>query len=354
MNHPVIHVVRRFGRVGGMESYVWHLVHELSTRGIQVFVVCETVYEEPNEKIRIIKVKSLSERHRWRAMMRFRERVAVKLRERFAGTPVLIHSHERSFQHQITTFHGPPIGTHPVWKYFSFLNLRISAWREMEKAELFGPNVDYILFVSNQIMMELKSSYPLIAKKKLGLAWPGTNIVRSCNSAKSSKDKTGIKFLFVGKEWKRKGLDLAVRIVAEFRRIYSHGTLTVIGVDAQHLPRSLQAHDWLIFSGWVSDIPWADFDILLHPARKEPFGMVVGEARANGIPVAMSTNVGASDLNFLDTQVIDFHAPLHAWTDAIAYLLSNTANICENKWTWADLADLHVNEYYPSLDPVIL
>ena len=38
---PIIHIVRRFGCVGGMESYVWNLTHELIKQDVQVEIICE-------------------------------------------------------------------------------------------------------------------------------------------------------------------------------------------------------------------------------------------------------------------------------------------------------------------------
>ena len=37
----ILHVVRRYGPVGGMERYVWELTHELRKLGHEVEVLCE-------------------------------------------------------------------------------------------------------------------------------------------------------------------------------------------------------------------------------------------------------------------------------------------------------------------------
>jgi len=302
---PVIHIVRRFGRVGGMESYVWHLVHGLVDQNIQVAVVCEQVCESPEASIRIVQVEASSVRPRWKSMMTFRALVDQKIRDIFCGQTVLVHSHERSVCHQVTTFHGPPIEPPRGLGWLSRFNKRFIAWRQMELNELLGPTVQMILPVSSQVQEQLINRYPEIKGKKMLLAWPGVSQASRSSSLFIRKPSTCVNFLFVGKEWKRKGFDIAVDVVDEFQRSYGTASLTVFGVDQTDLPRSTRALEWISFQGWSSSIPWSDFDVLLHPARKEPFGMVVAEARSHGIPVAMSSQVGVADLKFSATEILD-------------------------------------------------
>ena len=91
----LVHVVRRFGCVGGMERYVWELTHRLIARDIKVVVVCEEVFGVPHPNIKIIKVDRSPPRPRWRSMVRFRAEVDDLVRAKLAGTTAIIHSHER-------------------------------------------------------------------------------------------------------------------------------------------------------------------------------------------------------------------------------------------------------------------
>ena len=159
MSLPVIHIVRRFGRVGGMESYVWHLVHGLVDQDIQVTVICEQVCESPEASIRIVKVETSSARPRWKSMMTFRALVDQKIRDMFRGQTLLIHSHERSVCHQVTTFHGPPIEPPRGFGWLSRFNKRFTAWQQMELKELLGPNVQVILPVSSQVQQQLTKHF---------------------------------------------------------------------------------------------------------------------------------------------------------------------------------------------------
>ena len=337
-----------------MESYVWHLVHGLAKTGIEVVVVCEKVFESPADPIRIIQVDAAPERPRWKSMMTFRARVDQKIRAEFHDRAVLIHSHERSLCHQVTTFHGPPIEPPKGCAWISCFNKRISAWQQMERDEVLGPSVQMVLSVSSRIQEQLANRYPAIIDTKVDVAWPGVTPSAGYSSPSTLMGLDQARFVFVGKEWKRKGLDIAIRIVAEFRLSHCQATLTVFGVNQDEIPRSMRALKWMQIRGWSPMIPWLDFDVLLHPARQEPFGMVVAEARSHGVPVLMSSLVGAADLGFSGTRILDVTAPPAEWSQAAAELIETNTGEPELKWSWSDLVAKHIETIYPQVDPVIL
>ena len=164
MRPLVIHIVKRFGRVGGMETYVWNLVHGLILHGQRVAVVCEEILEQPARTIQIFEVNKGLKRPRWKSMMCFRDNVQQLITEQFTDQLVLIHSHERSLYHQVSTFHGPSIksGTRAWLSKFS---KRISAWQKLESDELLADNVQVVLSVSSRVQKDLKRHYPQIEGK---------------------------------------------------------------------------------------------------------------------------------------------------------------------------------------------
>lgn len=347
--YPVVHIVKRLGRVGGMEAYVWHLVHGLAQSGIQVFVVCEEVCESPGDDIRVFKVEASPERPRWKSMMTFRGRVKQLIENEFSGQSIIIHSHERSICHQVTTFHGPPISRTVGLSWLSKFDRRYSAWRRMEEDELLNPGVQMVLPVSSMVRDELLNRYPEVAMRKLDLAWPG---VRPSSGTLPKTQRThldNVKFVFVGKEWKRKGLDIALAVVQEFRKLHPSATLTIFGITREDLPVGARSLQWVTVKGWSPQIPWSSFDMLLLPSRKEPFGMVVSEARAHGLPVLMSTDVGAVDLGFSSASVINVTAPTRRWSESAGQLILHSDSTPEVKWTWDDLVKKHISFIYPQI-----
>lgn len=345
----IVHIVRRFGLVGGMESYVWRLAHGLSERGCNVSVVCEQVMGEVSPDIEILQVDKAQNKRRWKSMLIFRERVDKLLKVRFKGEEVIFHSHERSLSHQVTTFHGPPIDSGMNLTWIKNLSPRIKAWRQMERDELLSPRVELVLPVSSQVRDALISHHPELIAKQIHLGWPGVN-ERVDQEVHDSYELGSVRFIFVGKEWKRKGLRRAIDIFWNIRITNPNSTFDVYGVDPSAVPMRMRERNGLRFMGWSSEIPWANYDLLIHPAESEPFGMVVAEARAYGLSVLMSDRVGAADLEFDDVRIVPLKAPLSEWVSALNTLLVLSARVGEVKWTWSNLVNLHCETVYPRLN----
>ena len=348
----VVHIVRRFGPVGGMEKYVFDLTHELVNLGINVLVVCEEISHHYDPKINIKRVKIPACLHRWQSMLAFRE-VVSEFCEQFLGQcDVIIHSHERSICHHVTTFHGPPL------KQKSFLdglglNRRYNAWAEMELSEVTAPAVKKILCVSSLVKFQLAEKYPSLVDASYEIAWPGYpgKPVRGSELTPfRTRSSRPLKALFVGREWKRKGLALAHQVVKEFRRKYFDCSLDIFGPDSSELPRRLIIDGDVIIHGWRSAIPWHEFDVLLHPAHNEPFGMVVPEARINGVPALISTATGSLALNFEGVEACGVDEPISTWLQSLYYLIKKpNAYTAETRWTWQQLAKLHLHDIYPAI-----
>jgi len=351
MDVPIVHIVRRFGRVGGMEAYVWNLVHGLAERGFAVYVVCEKVLDTYSSQITTIRVKPAAERPRWKSMLLFRERAKNALLEQFAGTVVKIHSHERCLGHHLTTFHGPPMAHPSKWNLIGKLNRRVNAWLAMESSELESDHVQVVVPVSAKISEQLARRYPGICNKVIHTGWPGISSVSPAkNIAHDQFTKTKVlQCLFVGTEWRRKGLKRAVEVVEKYIQHHGAARLTVYGPDAKTLPASIRNNPMVQLKGWEQNIPWHLYSVLIHLARDEPFGMVIPEARKHGLSVLMSDQVGASALGFQKCYVTKLSSPLANLAFALFKISADLDSKSEILWTWDQLVDLHVNEIYPNI-----
>jgi UDP-glucose:(heptosyl)LPS alpha-1,3-glucosyltransferase len=102
--------------------------------------------------------------------------------------------------------------------------------------------------------------------------------------------------LFVGSDFPRKGLDLAIRALASDSSTNTH--LLVCGRDRaapfRDLAERCSLGSRLHFLGPRDDVPrlMSAADILLHPARQETAGMVLLEALTYGLPVLCTSNCG--------------------------------------------------------------
>lgn len=311
MGLKILHVVRRYGPVGGMERYVWEVTRELAALGHEVVVICERCHAEKPQGITVHELGEIAPKPRWLSLLRFGKRVARWL-EQYPHPGFVIHSNERLAAHDVTTFHGPPFAAvrdKPWWKKIS---LRIAMQfylerRELEAARFIVPNS---IFIKEQLV----HYYPEYAHKLTDPVVPGVSAMpqRAWQAAPADGGIVG----FVGKEWQRKGLSLAMQIVAQLRQERQNLELWVVGPrpeEVQHLFAGWQGGYRLL--GWRSDVEHLrQIDVLLHPARAEPYGMVITEAMAAGARVLVSDVCGAkSEVDPQGGAVVSLDAPLERW-----------------------------------------
>lgn len=310
----VLHVVRRYGPVGGMERYVWELTRELRKLGHEVEVLCEVCLAEKPADIAVYELGQIAWRPRWLSLLRFGWRAARWLKVH-PHPDWLVHSHERIDVHDVTTFHGPPFASvfeKPFWR---LLSIRVLMQLYLERRELTKPHC--IVPNSQAISKQLAHYYPQLAGKLTVPVVPGVQPgkLRAQRTVPAGGGVIG----FVGKEWQRKGLPLAAGIVARLRRTRPELELWVVGPqpeEIRHLFAGWQGGYRLL--GWSEQSHYAEFDVLLHPARAEPYGMVISEAMAARVPVVVSDVCGAAAQVAPDAgAVVPLDASAERWADEL-------------------------------------
>lgn len=105
--------------------------------------------------------------------------------------------------------------------------------------------------------------------------------------------------LFSSYEFHRKGLRF---VIEALQKLPGNVKLLVIGKDNPvpyiKLAAELGVKDRIIFTGFVESINsyFAASDIFVFPTTYEPFGLVITEAMASGLPVITSKTAGAAEL----------------------------------------------------------
>lgn len=348
MKTSSVHIVRRYGLVGGMENYVLELTQALAKKGHTVKVLCET-NEYPTKKalIEVVELGNHFKKPRWLAQWNFSKRVSEHLKSKKHHN-VIVHSHERSSDHHVTTFHGPPF-LNRKRRALDFLSPRISMWTQLEKQELLGDQVKVILPNSPLIAQQLASYYPSVANKIGEPAYPGVSALYAQKKDRNNNLTIG----FIGREWKRKGLDIACQIVKQLQTDLPELHFLVVGCDpdeVRHLFNDFADSSYTL-AGW-SDTPsifLQEIDLLLHPARAEPFGMAIAEANAAGIPVIVSEHCGIADLISEEQGKVcnlGSNSPnIEDWAQGCHDLLTNPIEVKTLGLTWEKLADQHINLY---------
>ena len=355
-----LHVVRRYGPVGGMENYVYHLTQELVKQDQSVIVLCEqdcrdeTIAPTPSvASVTVVVLGNGYRKPRWLAQWGFSKRVSRYLAlnsDPFdnGSHHYIVHSHERTASHHVTTFHGPPFANRKK-RWLDFLSPRIHMWSWLERRELLGSQVRAILPNSPLIAEQLRALYPAINKKIRLPAYPGVDKRFSNRQAKDNSNVVG----FLGREWKRKGLDIAVRVVEQLRRQDPDIHFVVAGCDASEIAHLFQGWPKSSYSlmGWIDDSIQVleKISLILHPARVEPFGMVIAEANAAGLPVVVSQNCGAAALiTEAQGRVCGIESEgggvMH-WVAACEAMLQRSQSVTSLNLTWESLAQQHITLY---------
>ena len=339
----LLYVVRRYGPVGGMERYVWEVTRELAALGHEAVVICERCHAERQQGITVHELGEIAQRPRWLSLLRFGARVARWLKDH-PHPSFVVHSNERVGVHDVTTFHGPPFASvrdKPWWNKIS-LRVAMQLWlerRELRVAKRIVPN-------SEIIAKQLAHYYPEYAHKLTAPIVPGVlpGTVRTPRRVSADGGIIG----FVGREWQRKGLPLAVEIAARLRQTRPNLELWVIGPEERevtHLFRDWQG-GYRLF-GWRTDnTHFENIDVLLHPAKAEPYGMVISEAMAAHVPVVVSDACGAAaQVSAGAGAVVQLVAPIEQWKRAVAAQLDRTDTIPAFVRGWDVVAHEYENIY---------
>jgi UDP-glucose:(heptosyl)LPS alpha-1,3-glucosyltransferase len=331
----LIHVVRRYGPVGGMERYVWELTRQLQQLGHSVTVICERCHVEKPQGIVVHELGEIAVRPRWIASLRFGRRVARWLTDN-PHPDSLIHSHERLKFNHITTFHGPPFATVYEKPWWRLISLRVAMQLFMERRELSVSR--YVVPNSQFIKQQLAHYYPELAYKLTLPIVPGveSGVWREPRRVPVDGGIIG----FVGYEWQRKGLPMVVEIVTALRRTRPNLQLWVVGPaadDVQHL--FAEWKDGYKLIGWSDQAHYAEFDVLLHPAKAEPYGMVISEAMAAKVPVVISDVCGAAaHVTSASGAVLPLSASLEVWAEVIEQQLNRSEAVPQFERSWREVA----------------
>lgn len=349
MNKPLVitQVCRRFGPVGGMERYVWELSRELSLMGHHIHILCEqNLCTEPLSGVHIHALGTVRPKPRWLAHIRFSRHVHTWLKQQQIPE-MIIHSHERTQDHHITTFHGPPFAKIldlPLWKRFS-LRSNMNLW--LERRELCGAQVQMIVPNSKQISRQLQHYYPSVNSILMNPIVPGVTATCSKRPLRVISNTAGT-VGFIGKEWRRKGLEVAIAIISKLynKRPNLHFIIAgPIAKDIKHLFASAPFKFTLL--GEVNvDAFYPQLDVLLHPASSEPYGMVITEALSAGVPAVISDVCGAaSEITPQRGSTLPLTAPINTWVEELHQWLNCAHKHVDYKHSWHNTASSYEQLY---------
>lgn len=300
-------LVRSFITTGGAERYACEVTRRLAlTHEVHVFAQEWTL--EGNENISFHRIPKYFNSPRF---------VNALVFDYYTGRVVdasfdIIHSHERVRKFDVLTIHCPCFKTfltrkrNKLAKWLAYLSIAMSprklAYLWLEKKQFTLNRGRLWLAVSHNIMANVQENYALPAES-FRIAYPGVSAdfnrdpIANRNAERLSLGvaENELALLFVGTEFKRKGLDALLRAVA-LTRPASFKLLVAGGgerTDYVSLAEQLGIRSQVVFLGLVSEIEriYAIADIFVLPTLNDPFGMSILEAMASGLPVVTSCAV---------------------------------------------------------------
>jgi len=345
----IIQVVRNWGPVGGMESYVWHLSHALALLNYRITVVCEQSHEaRAASNIEVIEVGLLPPKPRWILYWRFASKVEVVVQSILSHGQCIVHSHERSISHDLTTFHSMPfagVKDKSIWRR---LSIRVWAYLRMEARELGAPPNPAVCIVpvSAVIAKAISKYYPSVVNQIVSPISPG--VMAMPKRLQRIVPEDGGTIGFIGKEWGRKGFAKFLEITKQLYMQRPNLRVLVLGPEEAEVADLCQDYSGEIeFLGWQPSAQFfQELDLLIHPASSEAYGMVIAEAMACQVPVLVSNACGAAvDVSANHGAVLTLHDSTSHWAKAGDALLRNTHSMTGYLRPWAQVAAEYETQY---------
>lgn len=296
--------VRRFITTGGAERYAVEVTRRLALIH-EVHVFAQEWTLEGNENIRFHKIPKYFNSPRFINTLVFDFFTSRYVDASFD----VIHSHERIRKFDVLTIHCPCFKTfltrkkNKVGKWLAYLSTAISprklAYLWLEKKQFTLNEQRVWLAVSHNVKANVQENYAL-PDESFRIVYPGVSADFNRNhlaNRTTARLNLGVAenelaLLFVGTEFKRKGLDALLQAVALARP--APFKLLVAGGGDSHsytiIADQLGIKDQVIFLGLVSDIEriYVLADIFVLPTLSDPFGMSILEAMASGVATITS------------------------------------------------------------------
>ncbi len=368
-------VVRKFSPSGGLELYTYKLVEGLLARKVHITIICEE--DQTDLQHALLSVRKVQ------SPLRKLSKAAHSAHFRQAATDALSSLNEVDLVHSqhvpmdepdVVTFHN-----HSVYR----LSRVGYAWEKLLNNAKLALRADYKMrdktdrqlvsrskvriFVSGIVQREYYDVYGLDAAAPYKIAYPGSDLSAQVEVERNTslQEQTATRpftFLFVGKGYRKKGLDVLLRACSILRKENKEFQLHVAGLKEKAVDRArlmrLGLTDTVHFLGFRKDmdVVYKSADVAILPSRVEPFGMAPIQAMSYGLAAIVSANCGVSELlsnredclileNHLDPVELASHMSLLINDRALLAKLSNAGHQIAAKTSWDSTVEETMKAY---------
>jgi UDP-glucose:(heptosyl)LPS alpha-1,3-glucosyltransferase len=354
-------VVKRLVAHGGAERYAAETAGRLAARGHRIDVYTRHVDGPIGRGLNPVLVP---DRLRFSSVLNLYAFYRDSSRLLTPHAYDVVHSHERGHRADISTVHtfcylkGSQTRG-PLRRAFSVdlsWRSRLHLWLEKRQMQS-----TLLAAVSQSVAADIDQHYgrrqvvvigPGVDHHWFHPAWLAANR-QECRRREALADQD-LAILFVGSEFRRKGLDDLIRAIGPGMRLIVAGQ----GERWPHyreLARGCQPPGAVVFKGMVPDVRplYAAADVLVLPSLREAFGMSVLEAMACGLAVVVRAGAGVAALiqdGFNGMCIEDatgLAAVLARLKDpALRRRLGHAARRTAEGHTWDRVADRYEGLYY--------
>ncbi len=292
-------------RMGGAERYAANLARALCDLGHSVHILAERCDGDIHPALVHVPVK-VDRRTSWTKNLSFHRNSRQALMGLHADAVLAL---SRSFPADAFRVSDP---LHDYWmgirypgkthRFLQRLNPRHRAILALEKGIFDPANTRFVITNSQLSKTLIPLSHPYPADR-IRVIYNGVDLERFKPPAEApapAPDGTA-RLLFVGRDFRRKGLGPLIRSLVEVKRGGHRFSLRVIGRDRSEPYRKLAASlglaDHVTFEGATTSIHQAyqQADLFVFPSLYDPFANVCLEALACGLPVLTTTTNGSSE-----------------------------------------------------------
>jgi UDP-glucose:(heptosyl)LPS alpha-1,3-glucosyltransferase len=290
-------------RKGGAERYAANLCKALAEMGHHVWVIAETFDPtiHPDLIHVAVEVNHTTSSSRGNSFHRNSQQALATL------DPDAVLALSRSFPSDAFRVSDP---LHRFWmkirypgklhRFLQELNPRHRTILQLESAILDPANTRMII-TNSQLSKNLIREYYSFPAERIHVIYNGVDLERF-QPAPAAENGGPLQLLFVGQDFKRKGLAAVIDALARVRDAGFTCQLRVIGRDDSTPYRKQAARlgitDQVAFEGPSRDIHTAyqAADLFVFPTLYDPFANVCLEALACGLPVLTTTTNGSSEI----------------------------------------------------------
>jgi len=303
-------LVRRFISTGGVERYAVEVTRRLARRH-DVHVFAQEWSFQGSPPISFHKIPKRPAKPSWLNQILF----SYFTRKAVGNGFDIVHSHEKVVDFDVMTIHSPCFRSYISQEKSPLRKLLIKAsvpfspqklgWLWLEKKQFTSDRKKIFVAVSEKVKKDVQTNYE-IPDDRFRIAYPGVDMGmkkdidgsadRNHLRSELGLDQDDFVVLFVGTEFKRKGLN-ALLLAVSMTPIPKMRLLVAGGgggrmKEFKDLSKRLKLSERVTFLGLVENVEdlYAISDVYVLPTLSDPYGMAPMEAMLCGLPVAISSS----------------------------------------------------------------